>query len=140
MRYVGRQNFIMPTTCVVVGCHNRQSIIANEVLIASLKRKNAVEDGLPLCRARIMMVRLRNWLMETVFVYSISSRARSQTCTPTRTMCHQFRLRIRQILNVMQPCHISNVLAIAPNCRWNEEGKKRESPWRYKEWMKKGKR
>ena len=25
MRYVGRQNLIMPTTCAVVGCHNRQS-------------------------------------------------------------------------------------------------------------------
>ena len=68
-----------------------------------------VEGGLPLFRVRIVMVRLGNRAMETVFVQNISSRARSLICSPARILCHQFRLRIRELLNHRLYIHLPGI-------------------------------
>ena len=129
MRYVGRQNFIMPTTCAVVGCHNRQSKYSklsfcrfpkeeerHRRWIAFVSRKNS--DGLAwepgngdrICSQHFIKGKKSDLYTNPNYVPSIQAKNSPD-------------------LNVLQPCHVSNVLAIAPNCRWNEEGKKRELPW-----------
>lgn len=97
----------MPSMCAVVECNNRQSKYSklSFYCFPTVKRKNAVKDELPLFCITIVMVQLWNLAIETVFVHNISLRARRQTCTPTRTMCYQFTLRICQIVNVMQLSH-----------------------------------